>query len=92
MGLGTECRLYSPNGMVERFNDRVTEAVKQTRFVSVAELDMAIECYVKTYNQQISQRALKHLSPIHALKEWQRKKLKFAKSAFITSQDLKNRS
>ena len=33
-----------------------------------------LERYVKTYNQQIPQRALNHLSPIQALKEWQKKK------------------
>ena len=29
---------------------------------------------MNTYNQQIPQRALNHLSPIQALKEWQKKK------------------
>lgn len=33
-----------------------------------------LERYVKTYNQQIPQRALNHLSPVQALKEWQKKK------------------
>jgi transposase InsO family protein len=60
--------------MVERFNGRITEVVSQTRFASAAELETTLERYVKTYNQQIPQRALNHLSPAQALKEWQRKK------------------
>ena len=60
--------------MIERFNGRISEVVGQTRFASAAELEMTLERYVKTYNQQIPQRALNHLSPVQALKEWQKKK------------------
>ena len=67
------------NGMVERFNGRISEVVKQTRFASAAELETTLERYVKTYNQLIPQRALNHLSPIQALKEWQKKKPKLFK-------------
>ena len=73
--LNIEHRLCSPrypqtNEMVERFNGRISEVVSQTRFASAAELETTLERYVKTYNQQIPQRALNHLSPVQALKEW----------------------
>jgi transposase InsO family protein len=76
--LAIEHRLCPPrhpqtNGMVERFNGRISEVVKQTRFASGAELEATLESYVKTYNHQIPQRALKHLSPVQALKIWHKK-------------------
>ena len=77
--LGIEHRLCPPrhpqtNGMVERFNGRIGEVVSQTRFTSAAELEATLTNYVKTYNHRIPQRALNHLSPVQALKNWQAKK------------------
>ena len=77
--LDIEHRLAPPrhpqtNGMVERFNGRISELVKQTRFASSAELEQALSLYMKTYNHHIPQRALNHLSPIEAMKKWQREK------------------
>jgi transposase InsO family protein len=77
--LGIEHRLIPPrhpqtNGMVERFNGRIGEIVKQTRFASAAELESTLRSYLKVYNHSIPQRALKHLTPIQALKEWQQKR------------------
>jgi transposase-like protein len=74
-----EHRLIPPghpqtNGMVERFNGRIGELVKQTRFASAAELEATLRSYLKIYNHSIPQRALNHMPPIQALKEWQRKK------------------
>ena len=74
--LGIEHRLCPPrhpqtNGMVERFNGRISEVVSQTRFTSAAELEATLTNYVKTYNHLIPQRALNHLSPVQALKKWQ---------------------
>jgi hypothetical protein len=36
--------------MVERFNGRISELVKQTRFASAAELETTLEHYSKVYN------------------------------------------
>ena len=73
--LAIEHRLCPPrrpqtNGMVERFNGRISDVVNQTRFRSAADLDATLKNYVSTYNQLIPQRALKHQSPIQALQKW----------------------
>ncbi len=75
--LGIEHRLAPPrhpqtNGMVERFNGRVAEVIRQTRFKSANELEMTLKQYTSTYNHHIPQRALNHLSPVQALQQWQK--------------------
>lgn len=60
--------------MVERFNARIAEVVNQTRFPSLQTLIDTLHNYVRTYNHAIPQRALKHLSPIAMLKEWNKKR------------------
>ncbi len=60
--------------MVERFDGRIRDLVKQTRFASAAELETTLEYYLKTYNHHIPQRALNHQMPIQALKKWQMEK------------------
>ena len=77
--LDIEHRLIPPrhpqtNGMVERFNGRISEVVGQTRFTSAAELEATLRGYLKIYNNSIPQRALNHMTPIQALKDWQKKK------------------
>jgi transposase InsO family protein len=77
--LNIEHRLCPPrhpqtNGMVERFNGRISEVVSQTRFASAAELEATLLSYMKIYNHLIPQRALKHVSPVQALKVWYAKK------------------
>ena len=77
--LNIEHRLSPPghpqtNGMVERFNGRISEVVEQTQFASGAELEATLNSYMFTYNHHIPQRALGHLSPVDALKSWREKK------------------
>ena len=79
LALNIESRLSPPrhpqtNGMVERFNGRITDVVPQTQFTSAAQLEATLKNYAKTCNNQIPQRALNHLSPVQALKIWQSKR------------------
>jgi transposase InsO family protein len=78
-GLHIEHRLRPPrhpqtNGMVERFNGRISAVVSQTRFASAAQLEATLDHDAKTYKHRIPQRALNHLSPVQALKKWQAEK------------------
>ena len=75
LSLGVEHRLCPPrhpqtNGMVERFNGRISDLVKQTRFHSAADLNTTLKHYLSAYNHLIPQRALKHQTPIQALQNW----------------------
>ncbi len=71
--LGIEHRLIPPrhlqtNGMVDRFNGRISDIVNQTHFGSAAELESTLRNYVKTYNHSITQWALKHKHPFRHLR------------------------
>ena len=59
---------------MKRFNGRISEIANQTRFASAAELESTLPNYLKIYNHNIPQRALKHVTPIQALKDWQQKR------------------
>uniref|UniRef100_UPI0004884BF5 integrase core domain-containing protein n=2 Tax=Ferrimonas senticii TaxID=394566 RepID=UPI0004884BF5 len=68
-----EHRLISPgkpqtNGMVERFNGRVSEILKATRFDCRADLEATLLRYAHVYNHHIPQKALGHTPPIERLK------------------------
>jgi transposase InsO family protein len=72
-----EHRLIRPrhpqtNGMVERFNGRVKEVIDQTRFGSTKELRDTLYQYCRIYNHHIPQRNLGHITPVEALKKWQK--------------------
>lgn len=78
-GMGIEHRLAPPrhpqtNGMVERFNGRISELLQQTRFDSRSDLETTLLNYLKLYNHHIPQRAIGSKTPVQALKEWQQKK------------------
>jgi transposase InsO family protein/transposase-like protein len=72
-----EHRLTKPkhpqtNGMVERFNGRIADILKTTRFDSSVDLKQTLENYLDVYNHHIPQKALGHITPIQALKQWQK--------------------
>ena len=74
-----EHRLIKPrkpqtNGMVERFNGRIADILKTTRFSSSEQIASALQNYCRIYNQHIPQRNLGHVAPIQALKQWQEKR------------------
>ena len=74
-----EHRLIQPrtpqtNGMIERFNGRISEVLTTTRFDSAESLAQTIERYVQVYNQHLPQKALGHIAPIQALKDWRDKR------------------
>ncbi|QBC45101.1 hypothetical protein C1H71_17195 [Iodobacter fluviatilis] len=62
------------NGMVERFNRRISEVVQQTRVASTAELEATLLNDLKIYNHHLPQEALGHTTPTQAIKEWQKTK------------------
>ncbi len=73
--LGIEHRLTKPrtpqtNGMVERFNGRISDVLKTNRFDSREDLEQTLLRYVRLYNHQLPQSALDSKPPIMAMKEW----------------------
>jgi len=70
----TKPRTPQTNGMVERFNGRIAEVLATTRFDSSESLAQTITRYVRIYNHYIPQKALGHISPVAALKKWQKEK------------------
>jgi len=73
--LEIEHRLTKPrhpqtNGMVERFNGRISEVLATHRFDSHEALEATIQRYVWLYNHHIPQKALGHVTPVEAMKKW----------------------
>ena len=68
-----------PNGMVERFNGRISEMLKQTKFTSSSELKQAR--YLRLYNHHIPQSSLGYLTPVEALKKWQKSHIHLSKKS-----------
>ena len=76
---GIEHRLIKPgrpqtNGMVERFNGRISDVLATRRYTSGEDLEQTLKRYTWLYNHHIPQKALHHQSPIEVMKEWQTKR------------------
>lgn len=74
-----EHRLIKPgkpqtNGMVERFNGRISDVLATRRYASGEDLEQTLKRYTWLYNHHIPQKALHHQSPIAMMKEWQTKR------------------
>jgi hypothetical protein len=57
--------------MVERFNGRIAEVLAMRRFDSKASIEQTLKRYCHLFNHYIPQKALRHQTPIRALKSWQ---------------------
>ena len=73
--LGIEHRLTKPktpqtNGMVERFNGRISDILKTHHFRWGEDLKATLHRYVDLYNHQLPQAALGGKTPLQAMKEW----------------------
>lgn len=73
--LGIEHRLTKPrtpktNGMVERFNGRISDVLATHRFIDSQDLQQTLHRYVALYNHHLPQAALKSKTPIQTMKDW----------------------
>uniref|UniRef100_UPI00114D02DB integrase core domain-containing protein n=1 Tax=Candidatus Thiosymbion oneisti TaxID=589554 RepID=UPI00114D02DB len=66
-------RTPQTNGMIERFNGRIADVLRTTRFDSSAHLAETLKRYVQVYNQHLPQKALGHIPPLQAMKNWYQK-------------------
>lgn len=91
--MAIEHRLAPPrhpqtNGMVERFNGRISELLQQTRFESRADLETTLLNYLKLYNHHIPQRAIGTKPPSKRSRNGSNKGQIYSLNAFMTKRDL----
>ena len=75
----TPPRSPQTNGMVERFNGRIEDVLKNHHFRSGEELEATLHRYVWLDNQQLPQSASASKTPLQAMKDWHRDKLRLFK-------------
>ncbi|SFG14461.1 Integrase core domain-containing protein [Palleronia marisminoris] len=68
------------NGMVERFDGRIEGVLQSDHFRSGENVEQTILRYVRLFNGQLPQSVLNGKMPIHALKDWQRRKAEIFKN------------
>ena len=66
----TGIRKPQTNGMVERFNGRISDSLKTHHFQSRLDLEQTLCRYVSLYNHHLPQAALNAKPPIQAMKQW----------------------
>jgi len=66
----TKRRAPQTNGMVERFNGRISDILKTHHFRSGEDLRATLYRYVDLYNHQLPQAALGGKTSLEAMKEW----------------------
>ena len=64
----TKPRTPQTNGMVERFNGRISSILKTTAFASSQELESTLKHYMLVYNQHLPQRNIGHITPMEKMK------------------------
>ena len=69
--LGIEHRLTKPktpqtNGMVERFNGRLSQVLRSHHFNSAEDLEKTLHRFVWLHNHHLQQKALGHEAPASA--------------------------
>ncbi len=67
----TPPRRPQTNGMVERFNGRISDILRTHHSDSSEDLEATLRRYVHLYTHDIPQRALGHRTPIDTLSAWQ---------------------
>lgn len=68
----TRVRRLQTNGLVARFAGRLEQTPQTRRFNSAEDLHATLHRYVWLYNEHLLQKALKHVAPVQALKDWQK--------------------
>jgi len=66
----TGIRKPQTNGMVERFNGRISDILKTHHFQSRLDLEQTLRRYVSLYNHHLPQAALHAKPPIQAMQQW----------------------
>lgn len=61
-------------GLVERFNGRISNVLSTRRYVSGEDLKQTLKRYAWLYNHHIPKQVLRHQSPMAAMKGWQVKR------------------
>jgi transposase InsO family protein len=66
----TKPRTPKTNGMVERFNGRISDVLNTHRFIGSEDMQQTLHRYVALYNHHLPQSALKSKTPIQTMKDW----------------------